>query len=491
MLVNVVRLGDVRNHRGHIEPVVLEEHSAAQEGNGDTLVLLFSGAGAGIVADFREARGHGGVGSKSEAGGQVVGGLYGGGIVELVFHHAVRLNGYSLLVPFSVGVGVRVADVEASIACIGNLVGRHAVVFQSATVEQAEFGGYLPIVGKVQCEFVLVALGVFRTQFVEPVILCVACSLWAGQNFGCLCSRGCPLEGRGVIVEVVEPLVQSEAHSVIAQLPFEFSGEERVLHLAEMKPGTAAFHEPLVGRAVFQQEIVRSRDPTDGAAAKVHVVGLGGVHVLGIDRPFRAVVEAVVVEQGQLMALVAREVAEASGLHPPVEDVHVGEGPSCRSVARSAQLEAGKLFHAAVAHIDKGCCIDHRAESLALGKFVLQRQFTLAEESGQSCVVELRAVAVVGKLRVEAARVEVLVHARRVEPLVSDAARNVQVEVLPAEVVGLVVQHTAEVFLSQLGERTDRIGHVAREDGRLRRCHQADLAQARITAPVGRQLVYR
>ena len=290
---------------------------------------------------------------------------------------------------------------------------------------------------------------------------------------------------------MVEPLVQAEAHPVVAHLLFEFGGEERVLHLAEMKPGAAALHEPLVGRAVFQQEIVGGCDPADGAAAKVHVVGLGGVHVLGIDGPFRAVVEAVVVEQGQLVALVAREVAEAAGLHPPVEDVHVGEGASCRSVARSAQLEAGKLFHAAVAHIDKGCCIDHRSESLALGELVLQRQFTLAEESGQSCVVELRAVAVVGKLRVEAARVEVLVHARSVQPLVSDAARNVQVEVLPAEVVGLVVQHTAEVFLSQLGERTDRIGHVAREDGRLRRCHQADLSQACITAPVGRQLVYR
>ena len=237
-----------------------------------------------------------------------------------------------------------------------------------------------------------------------------------------------------------------------AHLLFEFGGEERVLHLAEMEPGTAALHESFVGRAVFQQEIVRSRDPTDGAAAKVHVVGLGGVHVLGIDRPFRAVVEAVVVEQGQLMALVAREVAEAAGLHPPVEDVHVGEGASSRSVARSAQLEAGKLFHAAVAHIDKGCCIDHRPESLALGELVLQRQSSLIEESGQSSVVELRAVAVVGKLRVEAARVEVLVHARRVEPLVADASRNVQVEVLPAEVVRLVVQNAAEVLLSQLGE---------------------------------------
>ena len=217
-----------------------------------------------------------------------------------------------------------------------------------------------------------------------------------------------------MVVKVVEPLVQSEAHSVISQLLFEFGGEERVLHLAEMKPGAAALHEPFVGRSVLPQEIVCSRDPSDGAAAKVHVVGFGGIHVLGINRPFHAIVEAVVVEQGQLVALVAREVAEASCLHPAVEDIHVGKSPSCRCVARRAQLEAGQLLHAAVAHVDEGSRIDHRAESLALGKFVLQRQFTLAEESGQSCVVELRAVAVVGKLRVEAPRVKVLVHTRSV-----------------------------------------------------------------------------
>ena len=196
LLVNVIRLGDIRNHRGHIEPVVFIEHSAAQEGDGDALVLFFCRASTCIVADFRETRGYSGICCQSEAGGQVVGGLYGGGIVELVLHHAMRLNGYGLLVPFSVGISVRVANVEAGITCIGYLVGTHAVVLQSAAVEQAEFGGHLPVVSKVKRKLVFVTLGVFRAQFVKPVIGGVAGGLRAGQDFGRLCSRGSPLKRR-------------------------------------------------------------------------------------------------------------------------------------------------------------------------------------------------------------------------------------------------------------------------------------------------------
>ena len=105
-------------------------------------------------------------------------------------------------------------------------------------------------------------------------------------------------------------------------------------------------------------------------------------------------------------------------------------------------------------------------------------------------MVDLRAVGIVGEAQLEASRVEVLIHAGCVEPVVSDSAREVKVEVLHTEVVRLVIELTAELLLTQLAERRHSISNVAGLDGTLRRSHKVGAFQRSVAAPVGRELVH-
>ena len=90
--------------------------------------------------------------------------MYGGSIVELVLDNPAGSYGHA--------IGICAADVEAVIAAQCYLVGRHAVVLQTATVKQAQLRCDLPCVGKVECELVFRTLGIFRTQLIEVVGLC-------------------------------------------------------------------------------------------------------------------------------------------------------------------------------------------------------------------------------------------------------------------------------------------------------------------------------
>lgn len=103
LLVDVVRFGDISNHGSQVYPVVAIEQSTAYQGNGDTLVLLFRGAGACIFVDTRETGGNGAVGGKAEVFGDVIGKLSGCRIIQFVLYHLVRsfrvnIRGYSATV---------------------------------------------------------------------------------------------------------------------------------------------------------------------------------------------------------------------------------------------------------------------------------------------------------------------------------------------------------------------------------------------------------
>ena len=113
----------------------------------------------------------------------------------------------------------------------------------------------------------------------------------------------------------------------------------------------------------------------------------------------------------------------------------------------------------------------------------------VAQFAGQRGVVELRAVTEVGKLGVEVAGVEILIDAGRIEPLVTDTARDVGIELLHAIVIGLVVHNAFEFFLSQSAVGVHRVGNVSRGYGRLGGGHESDLAQTGIAAPVRSELV--
>ena len=69
-------------------------------------------------------------------------------------------------------------------------------------------------------------------------------------------------------------------------------------------------------------------------------------------------------------------------------------------------------------------------------------------------MVYLGTVSVISKVELEASWIEVLVYAGSVEPVVADASREVEIEVLHTEVVSLVVKLALKLLLSQLAERS-------------------------------------
>ena len=116
--------------------------------------------------------------------------------------------------------------------------------------------------------------------------------------------------------------------------------------------------------------------------------------------------------------------------------------------------------------------------------------FAAVQYACKTQMVDLRAVGIVGEAQLEASRVEVLIHSGGVEPVVSDSAREVKVEVLHAEVVSLIIEFATELLLAQLAERRDSISDVAGLDGTLRRSHKVGAFQRSVAAPVSRELVH-
>lgn len=103
--------------------------------------------------------------------------------------------------------------------------------------------------------------------------------------------------------------------------------------------------------------------------------------------------------------------------------------------------------------------------------FVEQGYFapSVVEESGQAGMIDLGAVCVVCEFEVEASRIEVLIDACGVEPMVVDGSWNIEIEVLHSEMIGPVVEDTLKIFLSQFAEGVDGVSDVTGGDGRLGR----------------------
>lgn len=84
-------------------------------------------------------------------------------------------------------------------------------------------------------------------------------------------------------------------------------------------------------------------------------------------------------------------------------------------------------------------------------------QFTLCAgiALGEGCLVDLRTVLVGGAAELERTRIEILVDIAAVEPVVSEAAVDVQGELLQSEVVRLVVERAVEAVLSEFRKGVD------------------------------------
>ena len=106
-------------------------------------------------------------------------------------------------------------------------------------------------------------------------------------------------------------------------------------------------------------------------------------------------------------------------------------------------------------------------------------------------MINLCAVGIIGKTKLETARIEVLIHTSCIEPVVAYTAREIQVEVLHAEMIGFVVELAAEFLLAQLAKCRYSISNVARLDSTLRWSHQISTLERCITTPMGRELMHR
>ena len=95
-----------------------------------------------------------------------------------------------------------------------------------------------------------------------------------------------------------------------------------------------------------------------------------------------------------------------------------------RDIRIRSQFEAVYLFHRAVADIDKRSGIGITARVLTAGMFVEQGYFapSVVEEAGQAGMIDLGAVCLVCKFEVETSRIEVLIDACGVEPMVVDGS---------------------------------------------------------------------
>ena len=170
-------------------------------------------------------------------------------------------------------------------------------------------------------------------------------------------------------------------------------------------------------------------------------------------------------------------------------DIQVRDCADIGQVGRSSEAEAGNLFHASVADIDEGSAGGRVRQPVTVAVMVddgeLSAPFVVALAQGE--LIDFRPVLILGEAQLERARVEILVDASAVEPAFPQPSVQVQVELLPAEMVGIVVQRAVEGFLSvesQLGERVDGIADVTGRDGCLGYLHQSDMREAAVAAPM-------
>ena len=100
-------------------------------------------------------------------------------------------------------------------------------------------------------------------------------------------------------------------------------------------------------------------------------------------------------------------------------------------------------------------------------------------------MINLGTICVIGEAKLETSWVEVLVHTSSIEPVGTDATREVKVKVLHTEVVRLVIELALELYLTKFAERRYSVSNVTCGNSRLGRRHQVGTFQRGIAAPVG------
>ena len=119
----------------------------------------------------------------------------------------------------------KVADVEVRETGSGYLVGAHPVIFEASAIVDIEFGSYLPVVCKVEGEFVFISHCIFGAKLVVAVCLHVLTGQCGVQGTCCGGSEQLwivlygshPLQRRGVVVKMIIPFVQSQAQIMVAE----------------------------------------------------------------------------------------------------------------------------------------------------------------------------------------------------------------------------------------------------------------------------------
>ena len=86
-------------------------------------------------------------------------------------------------------------------------------------------------------------------------------------------------------------------------------------------------------------------------------------------------------------------------------------------------------------------------------------------------MINLGTICVIGEAKLETSWVEVLVHTNSIEPVGTDATREVKVKVLHTEVVRLVIELALELFLTKFAERRYSVSYVTCGNSRLGRRH--------------------
>ena len=241
-------------------------------------------------------------------------------------------------IPLIVRIFVSITNVEAGIATVRNLIGRHTVIFQTGTIIDSEFRTYLPVIRKVGSQFVFGPFGIFRTQLIETTEFSgTPVSCHTIQYLRIFSNRAYPLKRRRVIIQMIKPFIQPQAYVMVAYLLFQFGSKQCVLHFAKMQPGTPAFDQSAIGilRTILKKA-VRHRGFADVATTKVHIVSFGSIHKLGIQRPVQIVTEGIIKQHSHFMRLIACEVTKPTALHLSVHHIHVLKTSTFGGIRRSS-----------------------------------------------------------------------------------------------------------------------------------------------------------
>ena len=254
-----------------------------------------------------------------------------------------------------------------------------------------------------------------------------------------------------------------------------------------MQPGAAAFCQTFIHVTIGERITIGSRCFTDGAASEVHIVGTGSIHIFQVELPEKIILETIVGNQGHFIGTVLVAVIQIPCFHLSVHNVHVWERTALRNIRVGTQLESFHFLDRSVAYVDERRRIGKVAGIPAPRMFVEQRYFSasVVEEARQTGMIDFRPVGIVREFQIETSRIEVLINAGSIQPLVADTSRYIQIEVLHTEMIGTIVEYSLEVFLSQFAESVDGVGNVSCGDSRFRRRQQTDFSQTGITSPVG------